>query len=147
RNSAPKLFSGCTVQNSSWHGTIIAGIVAAVTNNSSGVAAINRNGRVLPVRVGGKCGADVADIVDGMRWAAGLSVPGTPPNPNPARIISVSFGGDAACNAAYQSAIDEILGEKGAVVVAAAGNERHAPTRPANCSGVVSVAALNRDGF
>ena len=39
------------------------------------------------------------------------------------------------------------LAAKGVVVVAAAGNEHGAVTRPANCRGVIGVAALNRDGF
>lgn len=140
------VFDSCEIADSSWHGTDIAGIIAAVTNNPEGVAGVNWNGRVLPVRVAGKCGADVADIVDGMRWAAGLPVSGVPDNTNPARIVNISFGGSAACNAAYQSAVDD-LAAVGAVVVAAAGNERTGPTRPASCTGVIGVAALNRDGF
>jgi serine protease len=139
-------FDGCTVEDSSWHGTLIAGIVAARTNEGAGVAAANWDGRIVPVRVAGKCGADVHDIVDGMRWAAGLPVAGAPPNPNPARIINLSFGGSAACNNAYQSAINDIRAA-GAVLVVAAGNERTAPTRPANCVGAIGVAAVNRDGF
>ncbi|MFT3664056.1 S8 family peptidase [Piscinibacter sp.] len=146
RTANPALFGDCDEADSSWHGTAIAGMLAADTNNGIGVAAINWNGRVLPVRVAGKCGADVADIVAGMRWAAGLAVAGVPRNPNPARVVSISFGGSAACNAAYQDAIDE-LAAKGVVVVAAAGNEHGAVTRPASCRGVVGVAALNRDGF
>ncbi len=140
-------FRTCELEDSSWHGTIIATMLAAATNNGQGVAAMNWAGRVLPVRVAGKCGAEVADIVDGMRWAAGLPVAGVPDNPNPARIINISFGGSAACGSAYQAAIDEIRRERGAMVVAAAGNEWGAPTRPANCLGTVGVVALNRDGF
>jgi len=100
------------------------------------------------VRVAGKCGADMADIIDGMRWAAGLHVAGVPDNPkaNWARTINISFGGSAACGPAYQSAVDE-LRELGVVVVAAAGNEWTGPSRPASCSGVVGVVGLNRDGF
>ena len=149
--TAPTLFDGCEVQDSSWHGTQIAGIVAALTDNGIGIAAASRDGRVLPVRVAGKCGAEVADIIDGMRWAAGLPVAKAgggflPANPDPARIISISFGSSAACNPAYQSTIDE-LAAHGVVVIAAAGNQHAAPMRPANCKGVVGVAALNRDGF
>ena len=88
-------FAGCAVESSSWHGTIIATQLAAQTNNGVGVASTNWAARVLPVRVAGKCGAAVADIVDGMRWAAGLPVEGVPLNPNPARIINISFGGSA----------------------------------------------------
>jgi serine protease len=139
-------FAGCDEQRSSWHGTIIAGLLAATPDNSLGVVGINRQGRVLPVRVAGKCGASVADIVDGMRWAGGLPVPGVPANPHPARIINISFGGSAACGREYQSTVDE-LRAKGVVVVAAAGNGHGAASRPASCTGVVGVAALNRDGF
>jgi serine protease len=145
-DAATSAFSGCTVEDSSWHGTLIAGIVAAQTNEGAGVAAASWAGRIVPVRVAGKCGADVADIVDGMRWAAGLPVAGVPTNPNPARIVNLSFGGSAPCNAAYQTAIDD-LRAAGAVLVAAAGNERTTPTRPASCQGVIGVAAVNRDGF
>ncbi|HEY0820479.1 MAG TPA: S8 family peptidase [Rhizobacter sp.] len=142
----PALFGDCPELPSSWHGTIISGIVAAATNNTIGVAGVNWNGRVLPVRVAGKCGATVLDITDGMRWAAGLPVPGAPVNPNPARIVNISFGGSAACGGLYQSTVDE-LASLGVVVVAAAGNEAGAVTRPASCSGVVAVAALARDGL
>ena len=139
-------FSGCAVENSSWHGTIVAGIVAATPNNGRGGAGIHWGAQVLPVRVAGKCGAAVSDIVDGMRWAAGLPVAGLPLNPNPARVLNISFGGSAACGPAYQSAVDE-LKARGVVVVAAAGNEWSGPTRPASCTGVVGVVGLNRDGF
>jgi len=139
-------FADCDQQNSSWHGTTIAGMVAAATNNALGVAGISWNGAVLSVRVAGKCGAEVADIVDGMRWAAGLHVANVPDNAQPARVINISFGSEAACNAAYQDAINELHGA-GAVVVAAAGNAHAGVYRPANCAGVIAVAALNRDGF
>ena len=144
---ASPAFDGCALEASSWHGTLIAGQVAALTNNGEGVAGIGWNTRVLAVRVAGKCGATVSDIVDGMRWAAGLAVAGVPNNPNPARIINISFGGDAACNREYQDAIDEVWNSMGAVVVAAAGNEHAGLSRPASCDRVVGVVALNRDGF
>ena len=149
----PVLFGGCTAQASSWHGTAISGIIAAATNNAAGIAGINWNGRVLPVRVAGKCGATVTDIVDGMRWAAGLPVSNVPDNPNPARIINISFGGSTACGNLYQTTVNE-LAAIGVVVVAAAGNSAGAfdnPTgslsRPASCAGVVAVTALARDGI
>jgi serine protease len=139
-------FADCTVARSSWHGTLIAGLLAARTGNAQGVAAIHPAARILPVRVAGKCGASVVDIIDGMRWAAGLPVPGVPLNPHPARIINISFGGPAACGLAYQATLQE-LDAAGVVVVAASGNGFGAVSRPANCAGVVGVVALNRDGF
>jgi serine protease len=146
RSADPARYAGCAVEASSWHGTIIAGMVAAQANNGQGGAGLHWGASILPVRVAGKCGADVVDIVDGMRWAAGLAVAGAPINPNPARIINISFGGSSACGPAYQTAVDE-LRAVGAVVVAAAGNEGTAPSRPANCRDVVGVVGLNRDGF
>ena len=148
--SNPTDFADCAVEDSTWHGTQIAGLVAALTDNAVGVAATSWDGRVLPVRVAGKCGAYMDDIIDGMYWAAGLSrsgaSAGVPINPNPARIVSLSFGSDAPCNPAYQSAISD-LAARGVVVVVAAGNDHTRTMRPANCNGAIGVAALNRDGF
>ncbi len=146
--SASDGLAGCAAEDSSWHGTIVAGMLAANANNNQGGAGIHWGLKILPVRVAGKCGAEVADIVDGMRWAGGLHVDGVPDNPQPnwARIVNISFGGSAACGPAYQGAIDE-LRSHGVVVVAAAGNDWSSPSRPASCAGVVGVVGLNRDGF
>ena len=147
---AQDAFAQCDAHDSSWHGTIVSGMLAAHTDNGEGIAAIGWQSRIVPVRVAGRCGAEVADIVDGMRWAAGLLVSSghgwLPINPNPVRVINLSFGGNKPCSRAYQSAIDE-LRARGVLVVAAAGNTQGAVTRPANCRGVVAVTALNRDGF
>jgi serine protease len=144
---ADPAFNGCELANSSWHGTLIAGQLAALTNNGQGVAGMGWSAKVLAVRVAGKCGADVTDIVDAIRWAAGLPVAGVPDNPNPARVINISFGGSAACNREYQQAIDDVWNAKGAIVVAAAGNEHAGLSRPASCDRALGVVALNRDGF
>lgn len=146
RDQAKSYFAGCARAASSWHGTIVAGQIAAAANNAAGIAGLQWTGKVLPVRVAGKCGAAVSDIVDGMRWAAGLYVDGVPRNEHPARVVNISFGGTAACGMAYQQAVDE-LRILGVVVIAAAGNAGASVSRPANCQGVVGVAALNRDGF
>lgn len=145
RTRDPGRYSTCELEDSSWHGTIIAGQISAITNNASYVASMNWQGQIVPVRVAGKCGADVADIRDGMRWAAGLAVAGAPTNPNPARIVTISFGGTGDCSA-YQDVIDELRANN-VVIVAAAGNESSTATRPAKCVGVIGVPALNRDGF
>ena len=140
---------GCQRSDSSWHGTFIAGQIAAAANNSIGVAGINWNVNLLPVRVSGKCGAQLSDILDGMRWAAGLTVVGVPDNPHPAKIINLSFGGDQACTASYQAVIDE-LAALGTLIVVAAGNgsgtQSRQLKRPADCRGVLTVGAVQRDG-
>ena len=145
--AAGGLFFGCGVSDSSWHGTHIAGTVAAATNNITGVAGVNWGSKVLPVRVLGKCGGYDSDILDGMRWAAGLSVPGIPNNANPAKVLNMSLGGDSSgCNPAYQDAINQV-NAAGAVVVAAAGNGNTVSnSSPDSCNGVINVAATNRLG-
>ena len=110
---------GCSTagpEDSSWHGTQTSGLIGALPNNGIGMAGVGRNVRVLPVRVLGKCGGCDSDIIAGMRWAAGLRVPGVPANPNPARVLNLSLGGEGACSAAYQDAIAAI-NAVGAVVV------------------------------
>jgi len=141
-------FAGCTSgpENSSWHGTQVSGLIGALTNNGIGMASVGRNVRVLPVRVLGKCGGFDSDIIAGMRWAAGINVPGVPLNTTPARVLNLSLGGVGACSAAYQQAVAEISAT-GAVIVASAGNSAgHAVSTPANCPGVIGVAGLRHVG-
>lgn len=159
RLAQPDKFSGCPdALRSSWHGTTIAGQLAAVSNNTEGVAAANWQGLVLPVRVAGKCGASVSDLIDGMRWAAGLAVTGVPANAHPARLIVLSYGGVDPCDAnsaeaavrdtarLYEAALEEVRAA-GALVIVAAGNQQRAVGRPASCRGAFAVTSVNRDGY
>ncbi|WP_429300631.1 S8 family serine peptidase [Paraburkholderia sp. GAS199] len=135
----------CTVQ---WHGTHVAGIAAAQTNNGSGIAGVAPAAKIVPVRVLNACGTGfTSDIADGIMWAAGGSIAGVPDNPYPANVLNVSLGGGGACEATLQNAID-FATSRGAVVVAAAGNNSYSATNfsPANCRNVVSVGATNRLG-
>ena len=142
-------FEGCTVEDSSWHGTHVAGTIGAQGNNNLGVAGINWTSKILPVRALGKCGGYTSDIADAIRWAAGLSVAGVPDNTNPAKVINLSLGGPGACSSTFQSAIDAATAA-GAVVVVAAGNSGlnmdSNAFSPANCNGVITVAATDKSG-
>jgi serine protease len=141
--------SGSTAKSSSWHGTHVAGIIAASGDNNIGVAGVDWNVRILPVRVLGRCGGAVSDIVDGIRWAAGLSVPGVPKNPHPAQVINLSLSGysPTGCQRSYRDAIAEARGQ-GALLVVAAGNKSNDFENyvPANCDGVMTVVAVDRNG-
>ncbi|GGY59358.1 extracellular protease [Bacterioplanes sanyensis] len=130
--------------DSSWHGTHVAGTIAATTNNGIGVAGVAYDAKVVPVRVLGKCGGRLSDIADGIYWAAGGSVRGVPANQNPAQVINMSLGGRGNCDGIYQEAIN-FARSQGATVVVAAGNsnDNAANYRPSNCAGVVNVAASN----
>ncbi|SHH66750.1 S8 family peptidase [Massilia sp. CF038] len=133
--------------SSSWHGTHVAGTIAAKTNNGTGVAGVAFNSKIVPVRVLGKCGGYTSDIADAIIWASGGSVNGVPANPNPARVINMSLGGGGACDTTTQNAINSAR-SRGTVVVVAAGNENTdaSSSNPANCAGVITVAATNRSG-
>jgi len=133
--------------DSSWHGTHVAGTVAATTNNSTGVAGVAYNAKIVPVRVLGTCGGYTSDIADGIIWAAGGTVGNMPVNPNPAQVINLSLGGSGGCDSVTQNAINEARA-LGATVVVAAGNSNADASNysPASCNGVISVAATDRNG-
>jgi serine protease len=141
--------AGCTtVANSSWHGTKVAGIVGALTNNGIGIAGVAPNTMLLPVRVIGKCSGHVSDIAAGIMWAAGQPVTvdaGTIAASPAANIINLSLGSNVACSATEQNAISTAIAA-GITVIAAAGNEGGAIDAPANCTGVISVVGLRQTG-
>lgn len=138
---------GRPAENSSWHGTHVAGTIGAASNNGVGVAGINWVSPIVPVRVLGRCGGFTSDIADGMRWAAGLAVAGVPANANPVKVMNLSLGGPGACESTFQNAINAV-NAAGAIIVVAAGNSNlnAANFSPANCNGVVTVASTDRDG-
>ncbi len=91
--SASGTFVGCPITNSTWHGTNVAGIIGAASNNGAGVAGINWVSKILSVRVTGKCGGTVSDLIDALKWTAGLPIIGVPNNTNIAKVINTSLGG------------------------------------------------------
>ncbi|WP_444938043.1 S8 family peptidase [Microbulbifer sp. JMSA002] len=133
--------------DSSWHGTHVAGTIAAVTNNNMGVAGVAPKAKIVPVRVLGRCGGYTSDIADGIIWSAGGSVSGVPTNANPAQVLNLSLGGSGSCATTTQNAINTAR-SLGATVVVAAGNSARNARRytPASCSGVITVAATDRSG-
>jgi serine protease len=133
-------------EDSFFHGLFVAGLIAANTNNSTGIAGLTTGARILPVRVLGACGGTFEDVLAGMLWASGVQLAGVPPNTNPAKVINLSLGGFGACDQAIQEAVDDALAQ-GAVVVAAAGNSSSnvQDFTPASCSGVIAVAAHSVD--
>jgi len=132
---------------SSWHGTHVSGTIAALTNNANGVAGIAFNAKIVPARVLGKCGGFTSDIADAIIWVSGGSVSGVPANANPVKVINISLGGSGACDNTTQNAINSAR-SRGTSVIVAAGNSNAdaANFSPANCSGVVTVASVNRSG-
>ncbi len=148
----------CPVSPSTWHGTLVSGVVGAATNDGIGIAGVGWDTPILPVRVLGKCAGYDSDILDGMAWAAGLPIqypdpssPNVPTNPNPAKIINLSLGSPTACSSFYSSLISQLVAMD-VVVVASAGNSSGSNgaggkvSEPANCPGAIAVAALRNTG-
>jgi serine protease len=145
--SANQCNDGAAATPSSWHGTQTAGIIGAQTNNGLGMAGAGYNTRVVPVRVLGACGGSDSDIQAGMKWAAGIAVPGVPANPNPARVLNMSLGSAGTCSSGYQDVISQLAALPLPVtVVVAAGNDGLVVNTPANCTGVVAVAGVRNTG-
>ncbi|MEA9920118.1 S8 family peptidase [Xanthomonas campestris] len=139
--------AGIPAASSSWHGTHVAGTVAAVTNNTTGVAGTAYGAKVVPVRVLGKCGGSLSDIADAIVWASGGTVSGIPANANPAEVINMSLGGGGSCSTTMQNSINGAV-SRGTTVVVAAGNDASnvSGSLPANCANVIAVAATTSAG-
>lgn len=133
--------------DSSWHGSHVAGIANAISDNGIGIAGVAPEAGHVPVRVLGSCGGSLSDIADGVIWAAGLPVAGLPVNNNPADVINMSLGGAGTCPGFMQDAVDAATAA-GSVVVVAAGNENTdaSGSVPANCNNVITVASVGVDG-
>jgi serine protease len=140
-------YAGSLAEDSSWHGSHVAGTVAEATNNGVGMAGVAPNATVLPVRVLGKCGGYLSDIADAITWASGGTVAGVPANANPAEVINMSLGGSGTCDTLYQDAINGAVA-RGTTVVVAAGNSagNAANFRPASCANVIAVGATRITG-
>lgn len=135
----------CPVEDSTWHGTHVTGLLGAMANNTDGVG-VAPGAKVLPVRVLGRCGGYLSDILAGMRWAAGLPVSGVTNTSTPARALNLSLGVEGACDAATQEVINEVRA-RGVSIVASTGNDGLITiTKPASCAGVMAVTAHDRNG-
>mgnify|MGYP000058202557 CR=1 FL=1 len=128
------------------HGLHVAGTIAAQTGFADvmgvGVAGGASSSKLLMARGLGTMEGTDADAIDAMLWLAGETVAGVAVNPNPVRVINMSFGGNGACGGGYQDAFDRLLA-RGVLPVVAAGNgaANVSSSAPANCRGALAVAA------
>ncbi|HZH44450.1 MAG TPA: S8 family peptidase [Lysobacter sp.] len=137
-------------RTSTWHGTHVAGTIAAVTNNRIGVAGVAPRAKVMPIRALGPFGGTFADILDAVTWASGGHVDGIPDIATPATVINMSLGGytpEGCAGTVVQQVIDDALARGVSIVVAAGNDNANAKYfSPASCSGVITVGASAVDG-
>jgi serine protease len=134
---------GALPSGSSFHGTHVAGTIAATTDNAAGVAGSAFFARLMPLRVAGRLGiATDYDVEQAVRFAARLpNDSGTLP-PRRADVINLSLGGPAF--SAASEAIFNQARAAGVAIVAAAGNEAGSTALyPASYAGVISVSAVD----
>jgi serine protease len=151
-NADPGDFFGS--EPSSWHGTHVAGIIAA-QSNSIGVVGIAPNVKIQPIRALGSDGGNSSDLIAALRWAAGLHVAGVPDNKTPAQVVNLSMGTDSytPCRLRGQTtgATEVALAElksAGVTVISAAGNFNvpASESYPGNCYPTINVGATAFSG-
>jgi serine protease len=130
---------------SSFHGTHVTGTIAADTGNGIGVAGVTQTTQIMPLRVLGIGGGTEYDVLQAVRYAAGLdNDSGTLPA-QMAAVINLSLGGGGFSQTAQE--VFSAARAQGLIVVAAAGNESSTtPSYPAAYDGVVSVSAVDING-
>jgi len=125
-----------------FHGSLIAGIIAANANNSLGIAGVDWNCKIMPLRCIGKYGGVLSDIIEALKYSAGImNVSGTLPD-TPAKIINLCIG-----SREYSRSLEDILTEiniKKIIVVCAAGNENTGDSfYPAAYTSTIAVSAVD----
>jgi serine protease len=131
-----------TPQGSSFHGTHVAGTIGANANNGIGIVGVDWNCRLMTVRVLGQGGGTVADIADGILYAAGLPNGSGFTPPQRADVINMSLGGPGLSSVLEQACIQAAAA--GVLLVAAAGNDNSSqPSSPAAFDSVLSVGAVD----
>ncbi len=137
-----------TFQSNGTHGSHVAGVIAANSDDGVGTAGVDWAAKIVPVRVLGTEGkGPFSDVLDGVAWAAGLNVAGAPVNPNPADVINLSLGGSGPCDTVERQLFDAVI-ERGTLVVVAAGNDNEnvSEASPGNCDAVITVGAADFGG-
>ena len=135
---------GITLAMSSWHGTHVAGTIAAASSSgaASGMVGVAPLTRIMPIRVLARGGGTSFDILQGVRYAAGLSNSANIILPSPVDIINLSLGGPGYSQT-EQDTYNEI-NQAGIIVIAAAGNNNSTQQNyPASYNNVVAVSATD----
>ena len=127
---------------STFHGTHVAGTIAAASNNDLGAAGVSWGAKIMPLRVLGKGGGTSYDVMQAVLYAAGLDNDSGATPVQRADVINLSLGG-GGYSQTEQDAFTRARGA-GVIIVAAAGNNNSSlPSYPAAYQGVTSVSAVD----
>ena len=130
--------------SASFHGTHVAGTIAATTDNDIGVSGVCWNCRIMTVRALGFQGGSSFDVEQGIRYSAGLSNDSGALPAQRADIINLSLGGGGFLQS-VQNTFNEVR-NAGVIVIAAAGNDgSNNFFYPASYDNVLSVASVGPD--
>jgi len=121
-----------TYQQGGSHGTHVSGIIGAVSNNNAGVAGVNWNVKILPIRGLTKTGGTSWDIAEGIYYAIDQGVD----------IINMSFGGNHSSYYQHEAVKDAVA--EGITIIAATGNEGSTVYYPAAYPETIAVGAVGR---
>lgn len=116
------------------HGSAVAGIIAGQSNNQAGIAGINQNVKILPLKVSDGAEIQLINILNAIYYAID----------NGANIINMSYGSVEPNEAEYEALLSAY--SKGITLVAASGNENGSVSYPAAYPFVISVGSINAQG-
>jgi hypothetical protein len=144
-NDDPEIACG---EGASTHGDQVSQIAAANSNNGIGIAGATQNADIVAASALGCFGnGTLGDAADQIRWLSGATISGLSDISEPVNIINLSLTAQTSCPTYMQDSVNYAL-DRGITVVAAAGNDTNdtANYAPANCDGVIAVAATQSDG-
>lgn len=127
---------------SCWHGTHVAGTIAAISDNQQYGAGVASMARLMPLRVFQNGNTTSYDVSQAILYASGLSNNSSTLPTRRADVINLSLGGAGSCPSLFADTIGQARNQ-GVIVVAASGNSATAVSAPANCAGVIAVGALD----
>lgn len=132
-------------ENNDAHGTACAGIIAAVANNTEGIAGVAYSAKIIPVRIAYSNGLPLGNdrrawitndnwIANGINWAW----------QNGADVLSNSYGGGSYSSTianAINNAVNNGRNGKGSVVLFSSGNDNGSVSFPSTVTNAISVGA------
>lgn len=135
---------GVSNNGSTYHGPHVTGIIAAEMNNNKGIAGAAPQCKIMPLRIV-SYEIKTTDIIDSIKYAAGIANSSGKLPAKRADIINMSFGGPSFSY--FEKNAVNTAAAKGVILVAATGNDGFEITNyPAGYENVIGVGAVDSNG-